>query len=157
MEALAAEAKKLNIICEYAEDVPYILIGDSYRLQRILLNLTSNAIKFTQEGYVKIKIKLAKKVDDKKLVLRISIEDSGIGIPKELQINVYEKFNRLNPSNQGFYKGAGLGLSIVKQFISEMGGEIDLKSEVNIGSIFMCTLPFDLPLIDEIPLELGNE
>lgn len=156
METPAAEAKKIDIIYEYGKDVPYILIGDNYRLQRILLNLTSNAVKFTQEGYVKIKVNLAKKLDDKKLVLRLSIKDTGIGIPQDLQMNVYEKFNRLNPSNQGFYKGAGLGLSIVKQFISEMSGEIDLKSDVNIGSTFMCTLPFDLPLIDEIPLEVEN-
>ena len=78
------------------------------------------------------------------------MQDTGIGIPKEKQDFIYEKFTRLNPSNQGGYKGVGLGLRIVKQFIEEMHGEIELDSDVDKGASFRCIFAFKQPL-------LGNE
>jgi PAS domain S-box-containing protein len=151
-EIPAAQAKNLDLTVNYDENLPAILIGDNYRLQRILLNLASNAVKFTHKGHVNIHIQLAQKIDARNCIIRIRVEDTGIGIPKDEQINIYEKFSRLNPSNQGIYKGVGLGLNIVKQFISEMAGEIDLQSSIDTGTVFLCTLPFGLPLIEEIPL-----
>jgi two-component system aerobic respiration control sensor histidine kinase ArcB len=152
-EIPAAQAKGLALTVQYDENLPAILIGDNHRLQRVLLNLISNAIKFTQAGHVKITVELAQKTDAKNCIVRIKVADTGIGIAEDKQLNIYEKFSRLNPSNQGMYKGTGLGLSIVKQFVSEMGGEIDLQSEIDKGTVFLCTLPFELPLINDLPLE----
>lgn len=146
MEKPAALLKELDIRIECKDDVPPILLGDDYRLKRILLNLVSNAIKFTQQGCIEILVSLAGKLNNS-AVLTFMVQDSGIGIPEERQDCIYEKFTRLTPSNKGLYKGMGLGLRIVKQFVEEMGGEIELQSEAGKGSAFICTLPFKLPLI----------
>ncbi|WP_267256346.1 ATP-binding protein [Coxiella endosymbiont of Ornithodoros maritimus] len=124
------------------------LIGDRYRLHRILINLLSNAIKFTVQGYVKLKVNLVRKTG-KFVIVRFIVEDTGIGIPKEKQEYIFEKFSRLSLSNKGFYKGIGLGLRIVKQFMHEMEGEIDLISEYEKGTQFICTISFKLPLSDD--------
>ncbi len=150
IETPPAKYKKLNLTLEYDENLPIILVGDQYRLQRILINLVSNAIKFTQQGEVKLCVKLVKLQDNKNAIIRFIVEDTGIGIPQEKQDFIYEKFAKVIPSNKGTYKGIGLGLKIVKQFIEEMGGEIDLKSEPGQGSTFVCTLPFKLPLVSDI-------
>lgn len=150
IEIPAAKLKKLNFTLKYDENLPVVLMGDQYRLQRVLINLVSNAIKFTQQGDVKLQVKLAKKPDDKNAIVSFIVEDTGIGIPQEKQDFIYEKFARVIPSNKGTYKGIGLGLRIVKQFMEEMGGEIDLKSESGKGSTFICTLPFKLPLINDM-------
>lgn len=150
IEMPPAKLKKLDFLLEYDDNLPVVLAGDQYRLQRILINLVSNAIKFTPQGYVKLRVKLTKKQDDKNAIIRFIIEDTGIGIPQEKQDFIYEKFAKIIPSNKGTYKGIGLGLRIVKQFIEEMGGEIDLTSEPGKGSTFICTLPFRLPLINDV-------
>ncbi len=149
IETPAAKLKNLKLILNYPENIPLMVLGDSYRLQRILINLISNAIKFTHEGEVLLEIQLAKFLNEKKVIIKFIVKDTGIGIPEEKQNLIYEKFTRLNPSNKGMYKGTGLGLSIVKQFIEEMDGEIELKSELGKGSIFTCILPFKLSLINE--------
>lgn len=149
IESPPAKLKKLQLTLEYDPNIPSILIGDQYRLQRILINLVSNAIKFTHQGHVNLIAKLIKQLD-KQVIIRFIVKDTGIGIPQEKQDFIFEKFTRLNPSNKGIYKGIGLGLRIVKQFMDEIGGEIDLKSEYSKGSSFICTLPFRLPLISDI-------
>jgi two-component system aerobic respiration control sensor histidine kinase ArcB len=132
--------KNLELVTKYAKDVPQIVIGDTFRLHRILLNLVSNAIKFTNQGKVIIKTSIKSK-DSDTLDLQISISDTGIGIAKQHQSIIYDKFTRCMPANQGTYKGTGLGLWIVKQFLDEMGGHISLKSNVGKGSVFQITLP----------------
>jgi len=141
--------KKIKLIQEISEDSPTILVGDPNRLERILINLISNAIKFTKEGHVKIKVDVAKK-SEKKIIMHFYIEDTGIGIPPDKQAFIYEKFTRGTPSNQGIYKGSGLGLYVVKQLIDDVAGEIDVTSEINKGTKFICTIPFQLPLVDII-------
>ena len=150
IEMPPAKLKKLELTLDCDDKVPVVLVGDQYRLQRILINLVSNAVKFTQHGFVKLCVQLVKQLDDKNIIIRFIIEDSGIGIPQEKQDFIYEKFARVTPSNKGAYKGIGLGLRIVKQFIEEMGGEIDLRSEQGKGSTFICTLPFKLPLVSDM-------
>lgn len=150
IELPAAKMKQLTLILEYPDNIPPILVGDDYRLQKILLNLLSNAIKFTQEGEVKLQVQLAKQTDDRHLILRFFIHDTGIGIAPEKQDFIYEKFVRIEPSNKGLYKGMGLGLRIVKQFITELEGEINLTSQLGKGSTFVCTLPFKLPLVNDM-------
>jgi signal transduction histidine kinase len=84
------------------------------------------------------------------VILNFTILDTGIGIPKDKQNIIYEKFTKLSPSNTGLYKGIGFGLSMVKQFIQELGGELSLNSELGEGSTFTCIIPFKIPLLDQI-------
>jgi len=149
MEKPPAKIKGLDLIIDYSEHIPSLFISDFYRIKGILINLVSNAIKFTEKGFVKIKLDVAKKIDDTHLILKIYIEDTGIGIPKDKQTIIYEKFNRLSPSDQSFYKGSGLGLTLVKQFIEELEGEIDIHSAPNEGTTFACTIPMQLPLLGD--------
>ena len=73
------------------------------------------------------------------------IKDTGIGIPKDKQTYIFEKFSRLSPSNRVKYKGLGLGLRIVKEFVNDLNGDIKVSSKVKVGSAFICTIPFKLP------------
>lgn len=150
METPPAKNKGVVLKTEFAEDVPKVVIGDQHRVERVLINLASNAVKFTQEGFVKIAVKVVKRESDKRVIIRLIVEDSGIGIAKEKQAYIYEKFTRVMPSNRGIYKGSGLGLRVVKQLVEELEGEIDVKSELGKGSTFTCTLPLKLPLVDEV-------
>lgn len=151
IESIAAKHKNLSFSINQSSKLPNIVIGDPYRLKRILLNLVSNAIKFTNKGGIKISVtKEGKKPQTRLCILKFVIEDTGIGIPESKQSVIYEKFTRGTPSNQGIYKGQGLGLRIVKQFISELEGDIHLDSETNKGTVFTFLLPFKLPLTDEI-------
>jgi PAS domain S-box-containing protein len=148
MEFPYAKQKKLPISVKCEDNVPEILIGDKFRVSRILINLVSNAIKFTAKGSVKIIIELAKTINKKNILLKFIIKDTGIGIPQDKQQIIYERFSRLHPSNTNMYKGSGLGLSIVKQFINELEGEINVESNMNQGTTFECILPFEIPLLD---------
>lgn len=144
----AAQEKGINLQIDYDERIPNSLIGDKTRIHRILLNLVGNAIKFTQVGGVNIFIKLAK-ITDKDVILKLIVKDTGIGIPQDKQQIIFSRFSRLSPSYTGIYKGYGLGLSIVKQFVSELDGEIDVVSKEGEGSTFTCILPLKRALLDE--------
>lgn len=147
LEKPAAEIKKLTISVDYPASLTSEFMGDPGRIQRVLINLASNAVKFTDEGYVKIEISCAKQLDAKNSIIKVCVIDTGIGIAKDKQDIIYEKFNRLSPSNRGCYTGSGLGLTLVKQLIEELDGEIDLHSEPNQGATFVCLLPLKLPLL----------
>lgn len=151
IENVAAKHKKLAFSVEYEDNLPNVVIGDASRLKRILLNLVGNAIKFTNEGKVKLCVLLENsKLAERLCVIKFIIEDTGIGIPEDKINVVYEKFTRGTPSNQGIYKGQGLGLRIVKQLVTELEGDIHLKSILDEGTTFTVLLPFKLPLTDEI-------
>lgn len=150
METPPAKVKNLDFITECEADVPDVIMGDRYRLQRILINLISNAIKFTNQGVIRLHVKVAKIINHRNIVLTFLIEDTGIGIPKEKQSIVFERFSRLLPSNQRLYKGQGLGLRLVRQFVEEMDGDIEIKSTEGKGTIIACTFNFKLPLVNEI-------
>lgn len=156
MEKTAALQKNLKLIFDYPENLPVIFIGDEYRISRILVNLLSNAIKFTNQGFVKIFIEIPRVINDKNIIMQISIEDTGIGIPKEKINYIYEKFTRLSPSNEEKYKGMGIGLSIVKRLINEIEGEIEAASTPGKGSVFTCTFPLRIPLVDDISEECNG-
>jgi len=138
----AAKIKRIELIVDYPHDLPRILIGDKFRVHRILLNLVGNAIKFTHQGYVKMRVSLDQQLKKNNIKLKISVEDTGIGIAKEHQKMIYNRFTRCIPANKGIYKGSGLGLWIVSQFCKDVRGKIQLKSKLNAGSIFNCVLPF---------------
>lgn len=151
LESMAAKQKQIDLSLEYDASLPKVVVSDPYRIKRILLNLTSNAIKFTKTGFARIFIELVDRCKDtRELILKITVEDSGIGIPDEIQDLVYERFSKMMLSNTGLYRGLGLGLRIAKQFIEELGGDIHLESEVGKGSKFTVCLPVRLPLLEDI-------
>lgn len=141
--------KNIETIVEFNANLPDYIEGDSFRIGRIILELVKNALKFTDEGAVKISLSLLS-LGHENLALKLIVKDSGIGIPKEKQAEIFEKFNRLTPSYQGVYKGVGLGLSIVKQFLNELNGEINLNSEVDSGSAFTCIIPIKIAVDSDI-------
>ena len=145
LEAPTATLKHIDIKTHIDDRLPQELIGDPFRVQRILINLLSNAIKFTSKGYVEIDEILWEHVDDRNVLVQIIVKDTGIGIPKNKQKVIFERFTRLDPSNKGIHEGLGLGLSMVKQFVEEMKGNIEIKSTLGQGTTFICTLPFKLP------------
>lgn len=139
-----AHQKKVEIILSYSEQIPKEVFGDIKRIRRILMNLINNAVKFTSDGHVLINIEIQKTLD-RKFSIQFTIEDTGIGISKEHFDYIFGSFNRIEPPYRGCYKGTGLGLTIAKQFIADLNGTIQLKSELNQGTIFYCSLPFENP------------
>ena len=151
MQIPAARLKKIRLSVRYGKLIPYVVMGDAYRIQRILINLISNAIKFTPKGYVKVRVQIEESnVTPREKVIRMTIQDSGIGIPAEKIDFIYEKFSRVTPSNRGLYKGSGLGLKIVKQYIEEINGDIAVHSKLNKGTVFQIVLPLKIPLSNQI-------
>ncbi len=150
LEAPTATLKQIDIKTHFDARLPKEVIGDPFRIQRILINLLSNAIKFTAKGHVEIDEVLWEHVDDKNVLVQIIVKDTGVGIPKEKQKVIFERFTRLDPSNKGIHEGLGLGLSMVKQFVEEMNGTIEVKSTLGQGTTFICTFPFKLPESDTI-------
>lgn len=150
MQRAAAVAKGLELTFSWPDDLPTVFISDPYRLRRIILNLLSNAIRFTAKGYVSLCVKLAKTIDAKNMIVQLIVTDTGIGIPPEKQTLIYEKFYRVYPANQNKYLGAGLGLPLVKQLMTDLEGEIELRSSPETGTVFVCTIPLKRPLVDEI-------
>ncbi len=143
-----ANEKKLKLTLELDNNLPKFVIGDKIRLHRVALELIGNALNFTDIGHVTINVNLAKS-ENRQLIIKMTVSDSGIGIPKDKQQEIYIQFKRLTPSYQGIYKGAGLGLYVVKQFIDELGGEIYVESELRKGTSFTCLIPLQEPLLDD--------
>ncbi|MGD9152680.1 MAG: PAS domain-containing protein [Gammaproteobacteria bacterium] len=151
IESVAARNKKLELSAEFDKQLPKVVISDPYRVKRILINLVSNAVKFTKEGEIKVSVSLDKKdIQNRKVIVKFIIIDTGMGIPDDKKALIYERFTKVIPSNKGLYKGLGLGLRIVKQFVDELDGDVHLKSEIGKGSAFTILLPFKTPLSDEI-------
>tara|TARA_R110000772_G_scaffold195835_4_gene306526 strand:+ start:9460 stop:12156 length:2697 start_codon:yes stop_codon:yes gene_type:complete len=131
-----AQEKNLNVrfICD--PDIPPTLIGDPLRISQVLLNLSSNAVKFTRNGSVTISITYDVLPNSNKLRLRARVQDTGIGMSKEQLNKVFESFTQADGTTSRDFGGTGLGLTIVKQLVNLMGGEVTAESEVNVGSIF---------------------
>ncbi|WP_165837485.1 PAS domain-containing hybrid sensor histidine kinase/response regulator [Zavarzinia aquatilis] len=119
------------------------LIGDPDRLRQILVNLVSNAVKFTSSGFVALRVKREAAMGDK-IVLRFEIKDSGIGIAEDVQPRLFRKFEQADAATARTYGGSGLGLAICRQLTEMMGGHIGLVSAPGRGSTFWITLPFDV-------------
>ncbi|MCP3873860.1 MAG: response regulator [Desulfobacteraceae bacterium] len=158
--AYRAEQKGLMFISFLAPDVPVKLIGDPGRFRQIIVNLAGNALKFTQEGEIYIKGELFEDLGDK-IKIRISIKDTGIGIPKDKQAAIFDSFTQVDGSTTRKYGGTGLGTTISKQLTEAMGGEIGIESEEGRGSTFWFTAVFckqkeQKPILKEKELDLRN-
>lgn len=134
-----AQQKNLALRVVYPDDVPRQFVSVPVLVQRTILNLISNALKFTKQGHVMISVT---QNDDG--ATQVSVEDTGIGIPEHLCNEIFTSFNRVTPSYQGQYRGSGLGLSIARQFAEQLGGSISVKSQLGQGSQFLITLPLPL-------------
>ncbi len=138
-----AEQKKIDLIVDYPSNIPEYFIGDAGRTQQIVTNFTSNAIKFTKEGQVVIKV--AYEVEnDSDAQVKIMVEDSGIGIDESNMEDLFDKFTQADASTTRRYGGTGLGLAICKQITELMGGSIGVKSVLEKGSTFWCCLPLEI-------------
>ncbi len=134
-----ANEKKLEFVYSIHPEISSHYIGDPGRLRQILINLTGNAIKFTEKGEVSVFCRLEKEME-KSVMIRFDIKDTGIGIPKNKQKSLFEKFTQADGSTTRKFGGTGLGLSISKQLVEIMGGGIELKSEEGKGSNFWFTI-----------------
>ena len=135
------QESNLELIKQFDVRIPEILLGDSVRLHQILINLISNAIKFTPQGSIMISVILLSE-DDKKVNLEISVADTGIGIPANKIDAIFENFEQATNVTSSLYGGTGLGLAIVKQLVEKQGGTISVKSAINAGSTFTFELSF---------------
>ncbi|MBF0395544.1 MAG: response regulator [Desulfobacterales bacterium] len=134
--------KGIDLILSVEEDVPKSLIGDPLRIGQILINLVSNAFKFTDKGNVIVKISLIENIDNK-VKLKFLVKDSGIGIPYDKLTKLFAPFVQADDSTARKYGGTGLGLSICKKLVEMMGGKIWAESEVGIGTTFYLILEFN--------------
>lgn len=138
---LKVKEKNIELIKEYDSKIPSILLGDSVRLNQIILNLLSNAVKFTHNGKIVVSVKLLSE-DAESVTIEFAVTDSGIGIAADKLDSIFNVFEQAEISTANSYGGTGLGLSIVKQLVEAQGGSISLKSKVGEGSTFSFILTF---------------
>lgn len=141
--------KDIEFTMDIAPDLPKSLYGDSVRIHQIILNLLTNAVKFTHHGEVHLKVYFIKK-DEKTVIMKVEIRDTGIGIKQQDMKKLFNSFQQLDSKRNRNIEGTGLGLAISKQLLSIMGGDIFVESEYNKGTTFM----FDIPqkIIDPTPM-----
>jgi CheY-like chemotaxis protein/HPt (histidine-containing phosphotransfer) domain-containing protein len=140
-----AQQKNLEVIFDVQSEVADALIGDSGRLRQVLTNLVGNAIKFTDEGEVAVRVSQESQQDGQ-VVLQFAVKDTGIGIPADKHQQVFEAFVQADSSTTRKYGGTGLGLAIASRLVELMGGKIWLESTVGRGSTFYFTCTFGLPV-----------
>ncbi len=138
-----AAEKNLELASLVEKGVPLAIYGDITRVRQILVNLLNNAVKFTEEGEVVLRLD-AEKIDEKNTKLTFSVRDTGIGISPELQDRLFQSFSQVDASTTRKYGGTGLGLAISKQLVEMMGGEIGVESEVGQGSTFFFSFPAEV-------------
>jgi signal transduction histidine kinase/CheY-like chemotaxis protein len=146
-----AEEKKIGLVHSVAANVPARLIGDPGRWRQIVMNLIGNAIKFTEQGEVVVRVELGAPHSDGN-TLHVSVSDTGIGIPANKQAAIFDSFSQADTSTTRRFGGTGLGLSIASQLTRLMGGRIWVNSVPNIGSVFHVEIPFQLTPVDVLPV-----
>lgn len=140
---IRAAAKNLELACDLDPRIPSRLLGDPGRIRQILINLTGNAIKFTQQGEVVLRVERLSEANGH-VELHFSVQDTGIGIPLNKQRHVFSAFSQADSSSTRMFGGTGLGLTISSQLVETMGGRIWLESHEGVGSIFHFTLPLGI-------------
>ena len=135
------QEKNLSLIKEYDSKIPRTLLGDPARLHQIILNLVSNAVKFTSSGTIKMSTRLLSE-DAENATIEFSISDTGIGITNIKLDKIFENFQQASSVTSRLYGGTGLGLAIVKKLVESQGGVINVKSKIDVGSTFSFVLTF---------------
>ncbi len=146
MLAHRAESKGIELACLIHSKVPSAVRGDPGRLRQVLLNLLSNALKFTERGEVVLSVSLESE-NEREAVLRASVTDTGIGIPPDRLDRLFKSFSQVDASTTRKFGGTGLGLAISKQLVELMGGEIGVESEIGRGSTFHFTVRLEKPSV----------
>jgi PAS domain S-box-containing protein len=157
------QEKNLKLIKKFDNKIPEVLVGDPIRLHQIILNLVSNAVKFTSKGRISVSVKLLDE-DDEKVTVKFSVADTGIGISKDKMGKIFENFQQATSETAKLYGGTGLGLAIAKQLVESQGGTITVKSKPGNGSAFDFILPFQKTTaeiisgkeIKELPVDFGT-
>ncbi|MFO8046255.1 MAG: ATP-binding protein [Halomonas sp.] len=142
LQAPLAHQKELQLLGLVYDDVPSMLNGDPMRIQQVLTNLVHNAVKFTRQGEVIVRV-MMEQADPGSVTLRISVTDTGIGLTAERQRLLFRAYQQTEPSHAREFGGTGLGLTICRQLVEQMGGEIDVESVPGQGTTFSFTLQMD--------------
>ena len=135
------EEKNLELFKEYDNNIPEVLVGDPVRLHQIILNLVSNAVKFTSTGAITVSARLLSE-DEEMVTIEFAVTDTGIGISQNKIEKIFENFQQASSGTSRIYGGTGLGLAIVKQLVESQGGTIKVESKIDLGSSFSFTLSF---------------
>jgi PAS domain S-box-containing protein len=135
------QEKNLALVMEYDAKIPEVLVGDPVRLHQVILNLVSNAVKFTSEGTITVGVRMLVQ-DKEKVILEFAVTDTGIGIEEAKLSTVFDDFQQATSGTSRLYGGTGLGLAIVKNLVEPQGGTIHVKSRVGVGSTFSFILSF---------------
>jgi len=143
------QEKGLSISSEIAPDLPESLLGDELRLRQILINLCTNAIKFTRKGSVIVRV-LSKHFKDGRLGWVLEVEDTGIGIPEEKQANLFDRFTQVDTALSRRHGGVGLGLAICRELVDRMEGRISVRSIPNVGTTVRVHLPLEQVGLDDV-------
>lgn len=144
-----AQENNNTFILDLDDSIPENLIFDPTKLSQIIINLVSNSLKFTKNGYVKLTTKLVN-IEDNNIKVLFQVSDNGIGIPEDKQEEIFDSFSQGSIEINRKYGGTGLGLAIVKKLIELLGGTIQLNSKVGLGTTFYFTLPFQVSDSEEI-------
>ncbi|WP_426073572.1 response regulator [Janthinobacterium sp. DSP2-3-3] len=153
LSVMRAQDKGLELLFDIGPDVPNALQGDPLRLGQVLINLTNNAIKFTDKGEIVVSIRL-QQLEEHAAVLRVDVRDTGIGLTPPQRSKLFQAFTQADTSTTRHHGGTGLGLTISKRLVEMMEGEIDLVSEAGVGSTFFFTARFGLAAVprDSLPV-----
>jgi len=146
------QEKNLKLETKYDKNIPDILMGDAVRLHQIILNLVSNAVKFTEKGTITVSVALVEQ-DADKVWIEFSIKDSGIGIDTKKLESIFDHFQQATSTTSRIYGGTGLGLAIVKHLVEAQNGTISVVSTLGSGAEFIFRLPFQKTNISEVVVE----
>ncbi|MBP6334656.1 MAG: PAS domain S-box protein [Bacteroidia bacterium] len=135
------QEKNLHLVKEFDESIPDVLVGDPVRLHQIILNLISNAVKFTTKGSITLRVHLLYQ-DEENATIEFTLADTGIGITEGKLEKIFENFQQASSGTSRLFGGTGLGLAIVKQLVESQGGSISVKSKLDEGSVFSFVLTF---------------
>ncbi|MQA38413.1 hybrid sensor histidine kinase/response regulator [Rugamonas aquatica] len=155
LSVMRAQDKGLELLFDIAPDVPQVLVGDPLRFGQVMINLTNNAIKFTQQGEIVVTIRVLEHLPDERVRLRIDVRDTGPGLTPEQQARLFQAFTQADTSTTRHHGGTGLGLTISKRLVELMDGEIGLESQPGVGSTFHFSAVFGIGAVEE-PLPLPD-
>nr|WP_145164994.1 response regulator [Paenibacillus terrae] len=155
--SMEAGKKDLELVYFIDEAIPPIIYGDMARLRQVLINLISNAVKFTHQGGVYLMVSLRERAEDDSLMIEFAVKDTGIGITPDKQNRLFQPFSQLDSSMTRKYGGTGLGLAICKSLVEMMGGSIYVESTEEKGATFIFTIRTSEPEADDGMMGMGDD